>query len=51
MLNPKGDTAVYLLYSYARICSVLRKGIAEGNLTQSDLENFNNFEFTDPSEK
>jgi len=25
MLNPKGDTAVYLVYSYARICSVVRK--------------------------
>ena len=25
MLDPNGDTAVYLLYSYARSCSVLRK--------------------------
>ena len=26
MLDPKGNTAVYLLYSYARVCSILRKG-------------------------
>ena len=25
MLDPKGNTAVYLMYSYARICSILRK--------------------------
>jgi len=25
MLDPKGNTAVYLLYAYARICSILRK--------------------------
>jgi arginyl-tRNA synthetase len=25
MLDTKGNTAVYLLYSYARLCSILRK--------------------------
>ncbi len=25
MLDPKGNTAVYLLYAYARICSILQK--------------------------
>lgn len=25
MLDPKGNTAVYLMYSYVRMCSVLRK--------------------------
>jgi arginyl-tRNA synthetase len=25
MLDPKGNTAVYLLYAYARICSIIRK--------------------------
>jgi arginyl-tRNA synthetase len=25
MLDPKGDSAVYLLYAYARICSILKK--------------------------
>lgn len=30
MLDPKGNTAVYLMYAYARICSIKRKaGIAE----------------------
>lgn len=33
ILNPKGDTAVYLLYSYARICSMIRKsGLTEEQL-------------------
>merc|ERR1712098_132833 len=26
MLDPRGNTAVYLLYAYARICSIFRKG-------------------------
>ena len=26
MLDSKGNTAVYLLYAYARICSIFRKG-------------------------
>jgi arginyl-tRNA synthetase len=26
MLDPKGDTAVYLLYAYARICNIFAKG-------------------------
>lgn len=25
MLDPKGNTAVYLIYAFARICSILRK--------------------------
>jgi len=25
MLDTKGNTAVYLLYSYARLCSIIRK--------------------------
>jgi arginyl-tRNA synthetase len=25
MLDPKGNTGVYLLYAYVRICSILRK--------------------------
>lgn len=25
MLDPKGNTGVYLIYAYARICSILRK--------------------------
>jgi arginyl-tRNA synthetase len=34
MLDPKGNTAVYLFYMYARICSVLRKA----NYTQKDID-------------
>lgn len=30
MLDPKGNTAVYLMYAYARICSIMRKaGVSE----------------------
>ena len=29
MLDPKGNTAVYLMYSYVRMCSVLRKAQIE----------------------
>jgi len=25
MLDPRGDSAIYLLYAYARICSILKK--------------------------
>ena len=25
MLDPKGNTGVYLIYAYVRICSILRK--------------------------
>ena len=33
MLNQKGDTAVYLMYSYIRICSIIRKsGLSEEDL-------------------
>lgn len=38
MLDPKGNTAVYVLYAYARIAGVLRR--AENNvasLSPSDL--------------
>ena len=30
MLDPRGNTAVYLLYAGARICSILRKAYAKG---------------------
>jgi arginyl-tRNA synthetase len=25
MLDPKGNTAVYLIYAYVRMCSIIRK--------------------------
>lgn len=30
MLDPKGNTGVYLIYMYVRICSIMRKGGYEG---------------------
>ena len=32
MLDPKGNTAVYLMYAYARICSIMRKAGVSGRL-------------------
>ena len=37
MLDPKGNTGVYLIYSYVRICSILRK--AEFELVSIPQEN------------
>ncbi len=35
MLDTKGNTAVYLLYSYARLCSIIRKsGYSESQLDE-----------------
>jgi len=48
MLNPKGDTSVYLLFSYARICSVINKS----GISQQELEeNADSFVFTHDHEK
>ena len=39
MLDPKGNTAVYLLYAYARICSIFRKAEVEASsLDASNLQ-------------
>ncbi|CAE7620218.1 EMB1027 [Symbiodinium sp. CCMP2456] len=39
MLDPKGNTAVYVLYAYARIAGVLRRADFEiGTLSTTDLE-------------
>ena len=46
MLNQKGDTAVYLMYSYIRVCSIIRKmGKIEDELKQKP------FVFTHEAEK
>merc|ERR1711976_58337 len=48
MLNPKGDTSVYLLFSYARINSIINKS----GLSQEELEqNADGFVFTHDHEK
>lgn len=46
MTEPKGDTAVYLLYSYARLCSIIRKS----GVTEEQRKDFSNFKITDPAE-
>ena len=46
MTSQKGDTAVYLLYSYIRVCSILRKS----ELSEDDIIG-SPFEFTDPCEQ
>ncbi len=39
MLNTKGDTAVYLMFAYARLVSILRKGQEEKGFDPSSLAN------------
>ena len=36
MLDPRGDTAVYLLYAGARLCGILRKAGADGDADERD---------------
>jgi arginyl-tRNA synthetase len=38
MLNFNGDTAIYILYSYARICSVIRKCFNETGISIEDCK-------------
>ena len=42
MLNQKGDTAVYLLYSYVRLCSIIKKS----EISVEDISKNEGFEFT-----
>ena len=45
MLDPKGDSAVYLLYTYARICSILKKaGLSDAKLLAAAQSN--SYKFT-----
>ena len=37
MLDPRGDTAVYLLYAGARLCGILRKAGADGDANRTAL--------------
>lgn len=46
MLDPRGDTGVYLLYAYVRVCSILRKAGYEEN-TADQYQ----FSISDPSER
>lgn len=50
MLDTKGNTAVYLLYSYARLCSIIRKS----GYSSEELQNLiktQGFEITHPHER
>ncbi|EZG55606.1 arginyl-tRNA synthetase [Gregarina niphandrodes] len=38
MLDPKGNTAVYLLYAYARVCAVFRKAGVDESAIYNHLE-------------
>jgi arginyl-tRNA synthetase len=39
MLDPKGNTGVYHIYAYVRICSILRKvGFDESTSSISDFQ-------------
>ena len=48
MLDPKGNTGVYLIYAYVRICSILRK--ANYDETTSKSEDYQ-FEISHPTER
>lgn len=37
MLDPKGNTGVYLIYAYVRICAILRKAGYEEGKTKLDF--------------
>ncbi len=50
MLDPKGNTGVYLIYQYVRVCSIMRKGGYEGEKLQEVLEH-GHFKITENSEK
>lgn len=39
MLDPRGNTGVYLLYMYVRVLSIMRKGAYEGEVLKSLLSN------------
>jgi arginyl-tRNA synthetase len=50
MLDPRGNTGVYLLYMYVRILSIMRKGHYEGEVLK-DLIKTKNFKITNKSER
>lgn len=50
MLDPKGNTAVYLLYSYARICSIIDKSGMSKDDINAALEK-GGFKITHPHER
>lgn len=52
MLDPKGNTGVYLLYMYVRILSIMAKSKSGKDAdTIASLKEKSSFEITNPSEK
>jgi len=51
MLDPKGNTAVYLLYSYARISSIIKKAAVSQEEMTNVLLNKGGFKITHPHER
>jgi arginyl-tRNA synthetase len=50
MLDPKGNTAVYLIYAYVRICSIIRKsGFTSEQITE--LSKHKPYRITHPEER
>uniref|UniRef100_A0A0A9X8M3 arginine--tRNA ligase n=1 Tax=Lygus hesperus TaxID=30085 RepID=A0A0A9X8M3_LYGHE len=47
MLDLTGNTAIFLLYQYARICSIKRKA----NVSDEELSNFTDISINTPQEK
>ncbi|KAL4510853.1 hypothetical protein ABPG72_005007 [Tetrahymena utriculariae] len=50
MLDTKGNTAVYLLYSYARLCSIIRKSGLQAEELQKIIQT-QGFKITHPQER
>ena len=53
MLDPEGNTGVYLLYAYVRICSILRKAAEQSKIDIAKLKKDKNesFKITHKGEK
>jgi len=51
MLDPNGNTGVYLLYMYVRICSIMRKGNYNEETIAKLLAEGHSFKIGDPSER
>ena len=50
MLDPRGNTAVYLIYAYVRICSIIRKSGMTSEQIQA-LAQKKPFKITHPDER
>ena len=50
MLDPKGNTAIYLIYAYVRMCSIIRKsGLTSEQIVE--LAKNKPFKITHPDER